>query len=228
MDTCGGGGDVAAYALGALGPAESAAFEAHLAGCAICGAELASFQHVVDAMSLTSEPQHAPRALKRRVMRTVNQEARAERARRPQSSSFLRNAGIRPAWAGAGLLAAAAIAFGGVELAGTSGPVTHVYQAQVVAGKGRAQLNVTGTEAELAVQHFAVPSKGHTYEVWLLKRGSTKPVPAHALFDVTASGDGHVRLPVHVRQGDRIMVTQERAGGSNRPTSTPIMSVQLH
>ena len=37
----------AAYALGALTPAERAEFEAHLAKCALCAAEVRSFAPVV-------------------------------------------------------------------------------------------------------------------------------------------------------------------------------------
>jgi anti-sigma-K factor RskA len=64
--------------------------------------------------------------------------------------------------------------------------------------------------------------------VWLLKRGASAPVPARALFGVSASGDGHVRLPEDVRRGDEFLVTEEQAGGSpsGKPTTTPIMSVE--
>jgi anti-sigma-K factor RskA len=222
-ETC-GGADVAPYALGALTPQEAATFEVHLATCAVCAAELASFQHVIDAMSVTAEIQHAPRALRRRVMRAVNQEARAEQPRRAGMSEFLRNATARPAMAAGGLLAAGAIAFGVVELAGPS-THTRVYQAQVT-GPGSAQLRLSGVHAELAVQHFATLPKGRTYEVWL-ERGKHAPVPANALFKVTAGGDGSVQLPVELQRGDLIMVTSEPAGGRLHPSTTPIMRVKL-
>ena len=48
------GGDVAAYALGALDPAESDAFLRHLDACAVCRDELASFQEVVDALPMSA------------------------------------------------------------------------------------------------------------------------------------------------------------------------------
>lgn len=219
------GADVAAYALGALSPSEAAAFEQHLAGCAACRQELASFRHVVDAMPLTAEPQRAPRALRRRVLRAVEQEARAARPRRSGARAFLSSTARRPALVAAGLLAAAVIAVGGVELAG-SGSSARVYQAQVT-GKGSAELTVSGTHAELAVRHFSAPPKGHIYEVWL-KRAGEAPVPANALFDVTTAGDGDVHLPVSVRSGDQILVTAEPAGGSgSAPTTTPVISVEL-
>lgn len=219
------GADVAAYALGALSSSEAAAFEEHLAGCATCRQELTSFRHVVDAMPLTAQPQRAPRALRRRVLRAVEQDARAAKPPRSGVRAFLSGTATRPALVGAGLLAAAVIAVGGVELAG-SGSDARVYQAQVT-GQGSAELTVSGTHAELAVRHFSAPPKGHIYEVWL-KRAGAAPVPANALFDVTAAGDSEVHLPVNVRSGDQILVTAEPAGGSGRaPTTTPVISVAL-
>ena len=61
---------------------------------------------------------------------------------------------------------------------------------------------------------------GKTYEVWLLD-GET-PVPA-GLF----SGDGERDVvPVHgtVAPGARVLVTLERSGGVDAPTTTPIVA----
>jgi anti-sigma-K factor RskA len=49
----------AAYALGALTPAERADFEAHLANCALCAAEVRSFAPVVGDLGMTN-PAAAP------------------------------------------------------------------------------------------------------------------------------------------------------------------------
>ncbi len=222
------GADVAAYALGALSPAEAAAFELHLATCTICSEELAAFQKVVDAMPLTVEPQRAPRALRRRVMAKVNQEAVASVSagrRQTRWTALGRGASARPLAAASAFVAAAVIAVGAVELAG-SGSNTRVYHAQVT-GHGSAEVTVSGAHADLVVRHFAAPPKGHIYEVWLERPGKA-PVPANALFDVTAAGDGGAHLPVQVRSGDQILVTAEPPGGSGpAPTTTPVLSVKL-
>ena len=47
------GVDVAAYALGALDPAEAEAFRAHLRNCAVCRDELEAFEAVIDTLPLT-------------------------------------------------------------------------------------------------------------------------------------------------------------------------------
>jgi len=52
--------DAAAYVLGSLDPDERAAFEAHLAGCEECAAEVRALRRVTDALAQTV-PQRTPR-----------------------------------------------------------------------------------------------------------------------------------------------------------------------
>ena len=77
------GGDVAAYALGALDAAEADAFRRHLESCSVCQEELTAFQHVVHELPLAAAPHKAPSAIRRRVMREVNADARARAAHPP-------------------------------------------------------------------------------------------------------------------------------------------------
>jgi len=53
--------NAAGYVLGSLDPEERRAFESHLAGCAECSAEVASWRPVVGALA-TAVPQVTPRA----------------------------------------------------------------------------------------------------------------------------------------------------------------------
>ena len=53
-------GDAAAYVLGSLDPDERAIFEAHLAGCEECAAEVRALRTVTDALAYTV-PQRTPR-----------------------------------------------------------------------------------------------------------------------------------------------------------------------
>src|ERR1700690_2062731 len=68
------GNEAAAYALGALEPAEAEAFARHMESCAVCRAEVGAFALVVDALPLAAPQHEAPGALRRRVLR----EARAQ------------------------------------------------------------------------------------------------------------------------------------------------------
>ncbi len=60
--------DVAAYALGTLDPAERAAFEAHLEGCAACREELALLAPAARALQGAAPPDVAPAGLRARTM----------------------------------------------------------------------------------------------------------------------------------------------------------------
>lgn len=65
--------DLAApYALGALDPDETAAFEAHLAGCAACRAEVESFRDVVGLVGFAARPAEPPLALRDRILRDAH------------------------------------------------------------------------------------------------------------------------------------------------------------
>src|ERR1700753_714955 len=68
------GGDVAAYALGALDSTEAEAFRHHLQTCSVCQEELTSFRKVVDELpplprgaretAAAPAPAHPPRRLR--------------------------------------------------------------------------------------------------------------------------------------------------------------------
>jgi anti-sigma-K factor RskA len=60
--------DVAAYALGALDGQDRAAFEAHLATCSRCQAELADYRRVVSAIGAGVEPSPVPETLKAKTL----------------------------------------------------------------------------------------------------------------------------------------------------------------
>jgi anti-sigma factor RsiW len=89
-DSC--GANVAAYALGALDPAEAEAFARHMETCAVCPEELAAFQQVVDDIAISAPSVQAPAKLRRRVMRAVHDEPRAN----PRSARAPNGAGGLP------------------------------------------------------------------------------------------------------------------------------------
>lgn len=220
------GGDAAAYALGALEPAEAEAFLTHLERCAVCRDELEVLQGVVRALPMAA-PQHPlPKKLRRRVMRAVREEPHAATARRPRRWTSPGWPRLRPAVAA--VAAVAVIAGGtvaGVELASTSSPGRLIH-AQVTAVSGTAELRVSGDRGELIVRRFSPPPPGHVYEVWL-QSGDQPPVPASVLFSVGAGGNAEVGLPESLVGVSRVMVTPEPHGGSPAPTSAPVIVAKL-
>ena len=214
------GGDAAAYALGALDPAEAEAFRAHLETCIVCRDELGAFQQVVGVLPMSAPQHRVPRSLQRSVMRAVHQQPRlAPQAARPRSRPWLSwSFAPRPAVALGLLLVVIVAGLGGLELASTGGPGTRVIQASV----GSAELRLTGNRGELIVHHLPAPAPGRIYEVWL-QRGRRTPSPTSALFSVTAAGTGDVDVPGSLRGVNRVLVTQEPAGGSRVPSRAPVI-----
>jgi anti-sigma factor RsiW len=214
------GGDVAAYALGALDETEAQTFRAHLQECAVCQDELAAFEQVVNVLPASAPAYRAPRRLRRRVMNAVAQEPRHGRAPAPR-----RRALPRPvlAFGGAFALAVAAVV---VVLAVGSSPSPRVVNAQVV-GSGSASLRVSRDHAELVVHRLQAPPAGQIYEVWLQRGKTGAAIPTKALFSVNDAGDAEVDVPGDLHGVTLVMVTREPAGGTQKPTHPPVISAAL-
>jgi anti-sigma-K factor RskA len=211
------GGDAAAYVLGALEPDEAARFRAHMEGCVVCRDEVTTFQQVADALPLAAPQHDVPRALRRRVLRQVQQEARTSQAPKPRRTFPI----FRPAWAGA-LAGGVAVVVAVVIAVGAGGSGTHTYAASV----GKASLRVSGSHAELIVDHLPQPTSGHIYEVWLERDGG-EPQPTQALFGVTQSGAADVGVPGDIHGVSTVMVTEEPAEGSPTPTTKAVIVAHL-
>jgi len=93
----------AAYALGGLDADERRTFEAHLADCAVCHAEVSAFRRVTTAVALTTDPVAPPAALKTRVLAKATGQVPVRPPAAPPAASRL-------AWlaAAAGILVAVA------------------------------------------------------------------------------------------------------------------------
>ena len=218
------GEDVAAYALGALEPAEAEAFARHLETCAVCRDELEAFQQVVDLLPMTAPAFKASPKLRRRLRRAIADEPHpgAALASRPRRS-------WRPEWLPRPVLGVAAglavIAIALVIVLSGGGASTRVVNAQVT-GQGSASLEISGNHGELVVRHFAAPPTGKIYEVWLV-HGKQAPQPTSALFDVNADGNTAVDVPGSLNGVDQVLVTPEPKGGSKVPTHTPVIAAQV-
>src|SRR4051812_32881876 len=70
------GDRAAAYALGALEPAERQAFEAHLAECAICAAQVRSFAPVQGWLAHAAPPAEPAADVRRRLVHAIASQSR--------------------------------------------------------------------------------------------------------------------------------------------------------
>jgi anti-sigma-K factor RskA len=230
---CGEHGQAAAYVLSALELQEVERYREHLDGCAACSAEVARLQPVADSLATSVPHVVASQELRARVMASVRAEAellhaagaaadrpepaRAHwRIRRPQ---FL----IAAVAMGVGLLIGVAV----IDT-GSQAPGTHVTSAQLTSLPlgAKAVLRQTGSHAELVVSGVSQPPRGKIYELWLARAGAA-PQPTSALFGVTNAGDASVNVPGDLSGVHQVMVTAEPLGGSNHPTSSPIIVATL-
>jgi anti-sigma-K factor RskA len=217
-------GNAAAYALGALEQRELEAFERHLADCARCQRELAAMRVVVDRLSTATPQLTAPAAVKQRVLEAVRAETAAPVAglasrRRPLISRRRLPAVLV---ASATALVALVVLIGALSLSGGSSART--YAGVVNAPGATASVRVSGEQARLVFARLPTLPTRLIYEMWL-KRGTSSPVPAGALF---ASTSGAVPVPGGVRGIQAVLVTAEpRPSGSHKPTRAPLIVVRL-
>lgn len=232
----------AAYALGALAAEDRRAFEAHLAGCAECRAEVKAFTEVAGALAHAAPAAEPPAGLRDRVL------AEARRVRPI-------GAGARRPWvpwlAAAALLAVA----GGVESWRLTNRVQELgrrlasadsaraVQDSVIAlltGPGVDVVSLAGTggrqpSARILWNHarnrfvvfaFDLPAAppGRTYQLWAIAKGHA-PL-SMGTFNTDAAGRATVQLAVDQQIAalgfvDNCGLTQEPSGGSPQPTETP-------
>jgi anti-sigma-K factor RskA len=213
--------DAAAYVLGALEPDEVEAFRRHLSGCVVCRDEVMAFQDAVNGLPATAPQYQAPRHLRRRVLSAVREDARRRRRASPGRRAWRPAARPRPAVAIAAAATIALVVLAGVEIAGGSGG-TRTLSASV----GDAQLRLNGTHADLVVRHLPPPPRGRIYELWV-KRGDHPPSPTNTLFSVSSQGTADVGVPGAVSGVSAVMVTAEPAGGTEVPTTSPVVVARL-
>jgi hypothetical protein len=244
---CKGGGDAAAYALGALDPNELEVFRRHLATCSVCQEEVESLQQLTSVLA-TSAPQYpAPKRLRRRVMADVRDDVRRHQAAREVSgrpaTGGLRIGGLRTGWSlsptGAGrgrpaLLGGALAAVlvlvvvivgltaSGSKSGSTNPAGTHVYGASV----GSAQVIVSGAHGELVIHRLQQLPLDKTYEVWK-ESASGAPQPTNALFNTSSTGDSAINVPGSLQGVTKILVTREPANGTAKPTSQPVVVASI-
>jgi anti-sigma-K factor RskA len=191
----------AAYALDALDPDEAEAYERHLAQCEECREELAELNGTAASLAFGAVAPAPPARLRESILA-------AAAAERTNVVPLLRRR-----WVSRGLAiaaaAAACIAVGlGVSLSQSGNTRTFTL---MVDPNRTATLHIKGLSA--------APS-GKTYEAWVIPAGGS-PRPA-GLF--RSGEDTTVRLRGAVPQHAVVAVTEERAGGVNAPTHTPIFS----
>lgn len=238
-------GQLPAYLLGALGPAENDDFEHHLEGCAECQAELAWLEPATAVLSRDVEQLEAVPELRQRVMAAVDEDLAANPLVSDEASTkpaTAKPAGSeRPARRTGGWLAglfrpavlgtAAAALFAGVALGivltgSDDSPVTR--DRQVITGQSTigadAVMVASGGTGTLKMTGLKRLEEGQVYQAWI-QRGQSV-VPTDSLFIPDRDGTATASIP-DISGVSTVMVSAEPAGGSDQPTTAPVITVSM-
>ena len=219
----------AGYALDALDADERRAYESHLADCAQCQEDLASFWEVTGALALAATGPEPPAELRERIVAAARAETQTVVPFRPRRFQPGHALGAVAAIAAVGLVALGWWAISlHTNLADTRSALAEQRTvARVLADTSARRISLTSgsgtlvdgtTGAVLVLNGLSPAPSGRTYQVWVMRKGKA-PAPS-GLF----AGGGHsVVLVRHdVANGDVVAVTLERAGGAKAPTAAPV------
>jgi hypothetical protein len=232
--------DAGAFVLGRMDGAEEAAFRRHLVVCGPCREDVEILESAAAAMPLMAPEVRPAESLPGHVVNASRGELRAVPApgahQRPsvQRPSALRAAQERaarqagrrrfgrPRRTSMGILIAAMVLTIGISF--WSSP-TRTYQAAVAWSPGGGLLKVDGSHAQLFLTGMPAPPSGDVYEVWLQRSAVISGTTT--LFDVPPSGAAEIDVPGDLDGVTRVLVTAEPAGGSQFPSTNPVLVADL-
>ncbi|HUR75895.1 MAG TPA: anti-sigma factor [Sporichthya sp.] len=229
-----------AFATGALTDEEHDAFVAHLGSCANCQDEVAELVATTTLLGIAAA-ERPPAGFRERLMAEV-----AQTRQLPPVVSTLAEAKARKGfsrtrrWTMSAAASAVVVAVGlgawGLSQDGTSGPsvaaITAIQTAAdaktvtTASGATTAALTVSRNTGDMVFMAHGLRDVGNkrTYQVWLLGPGSA--VTSMGTFNSDGKGNT-TRLFRAPGDATALAVTEEPAGGSARPTTQPVLAMDL-
>jgi anti-sigma-K factor RskA len=223
--------ELAAYALGALEPAEVEALERHVAECPECRDYLFWLDPAVDLLPASVEQREAPRRLKRALMTEVNADLKA--ARRAERDRDRADRGFwgsiwRPVTAAAAAAVLIAGVVGGYALRGDEEPDSTLIEATPVEeGVGPrmvATLERAGDRGVLHVESLPALPENRVYQAWIQRDGTMEP---STTFVLDRNGSTEVAVDGSLDGASGLYITREPEGGSEEPTLPVLMKAPL-
>ena len=223
--------DVAAYALGALEPAEATELEAHLEDCERCRSELCWLGPAVQVLPEGVERVEPPRRLRESVMTEVRADARHEQATSDSRGRVgwldrirIGSLGWRPI-AGLAVVALALVALAGYEIgseesgSGSGSPLVVREETGLVA-----KMVPEGDGGTLELANVRELPNDRVLEAWVQREGEVEAVPALFVPDHEGRASTWIADMAGV---ETVMVTSEPEGGSEAPTSDAIVTMSI-
>jgi anti-sigma-K factor RskA len=229
---------IGAYALDALDDDERRLFEAHLAECDTCRAEIGGLTATAARLG-AAVATTAPAGLRQRVMseaaRTRQVPPVVELAQRRAARAWYR----RPAGIAAALLLVVSVALGSLAisenrradraetLAGritavTTDPSRQEAQQPVSSGGTGTLISAGGRAVFSATGLRALPA-GRTYQLWIIDASGARSVGVLG----RAAGGRLAQFVPGVKLQDTIGMTVEPKGGSTAPTTDPVVAIPI-
>jgi anti-sigma-K factor RskA len=227
-----------AYVLGALPEEERLSFEDYLAAHPERQAEIEELGAVASLLALSPQEQEPSPELRSRVMEVVEAEAEPRSVRERSVSARIGDyLSFRSLALGAAALLVVGLLAWNVLLQGQVQDLQR--QVEVAKAQQSQTIKLEGTWAEqgadaevasidknqiiLVAENMPSVPEDKTCQIWVIKGDVPKP---SGLF----RPDGNMTAtPItnSITKGDVIAVTVERAGGSKKPTSAPVLSAKL-
>ena len=229
--------EAAAWVLGALDNTEAAEFVRRMEASPEVRKEVGELQEAADALPFSVPPVGPPPELRDRIMAVVESEAellhatgaRADRPYRPPTPWWRTLLRPLPVAAFACVLLLAGVA-AGLLISGGGSESSRTVAAQVT-GDGTANASARRSRstptARARRRRHAAPGRRSRVPGVVRPRGADDPVPAGALFDVDSAGQGAAALPGGVDDVKSVLVSVEPAGGSEKPTTQPVIAANL-
>jgi anti-sigma-K factor RskA len=219
-----------AYALGALDGEEARVLEAHLGECERCRERLRWLQPAVDVIPASVEQLQPRPELKAALMEAVRGEsAETSESRRPWWRGA-RMVSLRPALAlaVAGLVAAGAIGYA-LNTNGSDEGTTTVERTLVEAVpsgnvRAAATLEVGKGGAVLNVERLPRLGSEDDYQAWVQVDGEFVPSGTFEVADDRGATAVIGELPAGA---EAVLVTREPNGGSEQPSTEPLLTAKL-
>lgn len=220
-----------AFALDALSSDEATQFRTHLEECAVCRQEVRELRAAAAQMGAV-EAIAPPESLKVRVLATADRTPQKPPKVSSLSQARGRRWAPRLAAAAAAVVVATAGAVGIAQIAGDDGGtslqagVVQVFESEdahtteVDTSHGAVRVATSPERGEMAVDTSGLHTldQGHVYQLWSIVDGTPTSV---GVLDDPGKG-ASMAMP---EPGTQVAITVEPAGGSERPTTDPIVEV---